>query len=98
MMTLNSAVASEHRADLLRDAAPGHLIALAEPEITDDAQVTLRRMVELAQQRDKAIEAEVEQARMQAVQPRDDAVYPPAHVRPQPAALRTRGSGVATSS
>jgi hypothetical protein len=26
----------------LRNAAPGHLIALAEPQITDDAQVTLR--------------------------------------------------------
>lgn len=40
MMTLNSAVASEHRADLLRDAAHGH--RLSPPASDRDAHLTLR--------------------------------------------------------
>lgn len=42
MMTLNSAVASEHRADLLRDAAHGHLISLVNPGPSLDEELTLR--------------------------------------------------------
>lgn len=43
MMTLNSAVASEHRADLLRTAAHGHQISLTTPtQTSDESQVTLR--------------------------------------------------------
>jgi hypothetical protein len=43
MMTLNSAVASEHRADLLRTAAHGHLASLAAASgPKDEPQVTLR--------------------------------------------------------
>jgi hypothetical protein len=42
MMTINSAVASEHRADLLRDAAHGHRISLVVPDPVEDEHLTLR--------------------------------------------------------